>query len=88
MEQQPKKKEQTKISLKDYLNQKAQETKKKKKSKLPMPIVIFLATPFLIVFCFGLFFVPYLIYQIATGKSAAEKSQSQITTKADYNKNK
>ena len=88
MGQQPKKKGQEKVSLKDYLLQKEQEAKKKKKTKLPLAVVIFLLTPLLIIFCFGIFYIPWMIYQIVTGKPAVEKSQTQTSTHQDNNQDK
>jgi hypothetical protein len=60
------------ISLAEY------EAIKKRKARslnyrLPPSLAVVLGTPFLIIFCFGIFFIPYIIYQIATGRPAPEK---------------
>jgi len=57
------------VSLKDYLL--AQEKAKNKKPfKIPMPIVLTVLTPFILVFCLGIYFLPYMIYLISTSPSA------------------
>lgn len=50
------------IPLSEYRAQKAKAQRKKK--GLPAPVKFILATPLLIIFCFGLFFLPYMMYQI------------------------
>lgn len=76
------------LSLKDY------EALKKKRSrryrpKLPPHLKIILGTPFLLVFCFGLFFIPIIIYQIATGRpsekeKSAHKASKSTSQSRDY----
>ncbi len=79
---QPAKKSKEKIELKDYLEAKAKEAKKKKNSQMPLPVKIFLLSPFLIIFCFGIFYIPFMIYQIATGKAAVEQTEKGKTLEA------
>ncbi|OGX26219.1 MAG: hypothetical protein A2787_03955 [Omnitrophica WOR_2 bacterium RIFCSPHIGHO2_01_FULL_48_9] len=69
-------KKKEKISLEEYLAQ--QKKNKKAPFQLPPSLKIALATPFLIIFCFGLFYLPFMIFNIATGK---EKKQD---TASDY----
>lgn len=71
------------MSYKEYMALKAKEAQKKKGKKLPLPLVIFLLTPFLIIFCFGLIYLPFLIYQIITGKPSTEP---QTTTSSSEKK--
>ena len=68
-----------KISYKEY---EALRSKKKTPQKIPVPIQFILGTPFLIIFCFGIFFIPYMLFVIATGKDAsADKSSPSAITK-------
>ena len=61
----PQKPSQPKVSYKEYLAQKAKESKKKN-FELPLPVKIILLTPFLLLCCFGLFYLPWIIFTIAT----------------------
>jgi hypothetical protein len=49
--------------------------KKKSRMNIPTPVKFIFATPVLFVFCYGLFFIPYTMFQVATAKPA-EKEQS------------
>ena len=73
---QPKSAASNKISYKDYLAQKEKE-KKKKSFELPLPVKIILLTPFLIITCFGLFYIPFMAFQVATSPAHADKSAHQ-----------
>ena len=55
------------LSLEEYLALQKKKTKSVK--KLPAQLQFLLATPFLIIFCFGIFFLPYLAYVIFTSPS-------------------
>ncbi len=69
-----------KISYKEY---EALRNKKKTPKKIPAHIQFILGTPFLILFCFGIFFIPYMLFVIATGKDAsAQKSSPSSITKS------
>jgi len=50
--------------------------KKKTGIKIPVPVKFIFATPVLFIFCYGLFFIPFTLFQIATAKSAEEKKAS------------
>lgn len=54
------------LSFEEYLALKRKEKKRYKKTRLPGFFKIIFSTPFLILFCFGLFYIPYLIYLIIT----------------------
>ncbi len=66
------------VPLKDFL----QQRRKRRRKSIPVPIVfkIILGTPFLLLFCFGLFFLPYIIFLIAT--SPAAPPQNEETTES------
>lgn len=64
---------QSKIDYKDYLVLRAKEAQKLKKSQMPLPLKIIFSTPFVILFFFGLIFLPFIIYQIVTSPRAVEK---------------
>ncbi|MFA5260556.1 MAG: hypothetical protein WC450_04945 [Candidatus Omnitrophota bacterium] len=53
------------ISYKDYI---AQRDKKKTRKKLSIPLHVkfILGTPFLILFGYGIFFIPWIIYVVLT----------------------
>lgn len=51
-----------------------------KKWKIPPHLKFILGTPFLIIFCFGLIFLPFMIYLVATGPSADSKKPTKKTT--------
>jgi len=55
------------ISLKEYLAKKEKEAQQAKKGKIPLPIKIILAIPVLAIFAFGLFLIPFLIFQFFQG---------------------
>lgn len=61
---------QTKLSYKEYIAKKEKEADNAKKSKLPLPVKIILAIPLLAIFCFGLFFIPFVIFKIFMGMIA------------------
>jgi len=63
------------LSLAEYESLRSAR-KKKGGLKIPTPIKFIFATPVLFVFCYGLFFIPYTMYQVATGKSAEEKKST------------
>ena len=52
------------VSLQDYLAK--QEKTKKSQFKIPTAVKYILAAPVLIIFCFGLFLIPYMIFQAFT----------------------
>lgn len=52
------------VTLQEYRAR--QEKAEKSKIKIPSAVKFILATPFLIVFSFGLFFIPFLIFQAVT----------------------
>ncbi len=64
------------LSLKQYLELEAKK-KKALKPKVPAYLKFILATPFIIVSCFGAVYIPYMLYQIATGKSTAATEQKK-----------
>ena len=82
-----------KMSYKEY---EALRNKKKKPREIPAHIKFILSTPLLIIFCFGLFLIPYTLYAVATGKETSKKNHSwdavtgqiQETNEADKSKKK
>ena len=58
------------ISYKEYLAKKEKDVDKAKKSQLPLPVKIILAIPVLAIFCFGLFFIPFMLFKIFMGMIA------------------
>jgi len=62
------------LSYKEYVQLKARQSKTKKFS-VPAAIKITLSTPMILVACFGVLFIPYILYLIATGKPAEQKPQ-------------
>ena len=73
------------MSYKQYMDLQARREKSKKPA-LPTPIKLIVATPLLLIACFGVFFIPYIIFQIATGKTAQEKPKKSVTTLEDLMK--
>jgi hypothetical protein len=64
----------TQLSLKDYQAFKKQSAKKESKAfRLPAPVKWILAIPLLIIFLFGIFYIPYLL--INTERSPSLKTQ-------------
>ena len=55
-----------KLSLAEYEALKTKRARKKGFS-IPLHFKFILSTPLLIIFCFGILFIPYIIYVIATG---------------------
>jgi len=73
------------LSLAEYyaMKKKAQ----RKKIQIPVHIKIIIATPFLIVFCFGVFFLPYMLYVIATTPmQSPDTEEPEKTVKTSVNK--
>lgn len=64
------------LSYKEYLQLKTRQSKAKKLS-LPAAVRITLSTPIILVACFGVFFIPYILYLIMTGKPAEPKTQEK-----------
>lgn len=54
-----------KQSYNDYLSLKKQQDQRKK-FKLPAPIKFIIATPFVLLFCVGIVFIPFIIYLLFT----------------------
>ncbi len=64
-----------KITLEEYL---ALAKKNKKSSfEIPPAVKIALVTPFIIIFFFGLFYIPFMLFIIATSKPAVEKETKE-----------
>lgn len=68
----------SKISYKDYLAQKEKE-RKKKPLEIPLPVKIILISPFLMIACFGLYYIPFMVFQVATSPSQEEKAIQEIS---------
>ncbi len=68
-----------KINYKKYLAQKEIDSKKKR-IELPGPVKIILTIPFLLIFCFGLFYLPFITFQIITSKSKDLPADSEAAT--------
>jgi len=51
------------MSYKEYMDLKARKSRRKKFS-IPKPIKVLLHTPFVVVFIFGIFFIPYTLYLV------------------------
>ncbi len=68
----------TKINYKDYLAQQEKE-RKKKPLEIPLPVKIILLTPFLIIACFGLYYLPYLVYLVGTSPAHVDKETHEIS---------
>lgn len=76
--QAPVKSASSKISYKDYLAKQEKE-RKKKPLEIPLPVKIILLTPFLIIACFGLFYIPFMAFQVATSPSQGEKTTHEAS---------
>ena len=64
-----------------YAEYQAAKAKSNKPRFTISPIVkIILGTPFIIIFCAGILFIPYMLYTIATSPSAPEPSDQTKTT--------
>ena len=55
------------LSLKEYLAKKEKEAANAQKRKMPLPVKIILAIPLIAICGFGIFLIPYIIYQIIVG---------------------
>jgi len=64
------------MTLKDYNAQRLKKNKKQKK-EIPAAVKYILMTPFILIFCFGLFFIPFMIYQFFVGLSQQKKPQEK-----------
>ena len=60
------------MTLKEYMALKAKKDKVGK-PKFPAHLRLIVATPILLIVCFGIFYIPFTLYQIATGKKAPPK---------------
>jgi hypothetical protein len=71
------------MTLKEYL-----ELKKKKggkeKPQVPVPVKLTLSTPLLLICCFGVIFIPYIVYQVATGKYEPVVEKKEEKKKISY----
>ena len=68
-----------KTTYKDYLTQ--QEKSSKKQFKMPPFVKYILMIPFILIFCFGLIFIPYLIFKALTSPSADSKTHAELSKK-------
>lgn len=64
------------MTLKEYNALKLKKQQKQKK-EMPAALKYILMTPFILIFCFGLFFIPFMIYQFFVGLSAEKKPQEK-----------
>jgi len=64
------------LSLAEYQALRAKRSHRKK-SGLPAPVKFVFSTPLLIIFCFGVLFLPYIIYMIATGPFSPPKDDTK-----------
>ena len=62
------------LSLADYEALRAKRSRKKGIS-IPVHFKFIFSTPLLIVFCFGVLFLPYVVYLIATGPFSPPKEK-------------
>ena len=53
------------LDYKEYAALKEKESKKKA-FQLPLPIKIILLTPLVLIFCLGIFYIPYILFIIIT----------------------
>jgi hypothetical protein len=75
VEQEYKKRGAQSISYKDYIALREKKRNRKKLS-IPLHVKFILGTPFLILFGYGIFFIPWIIYVVLTspeGKSSESK---------------
>ncbi len=65
-----------------YADYKALQAKNKKTAKFKIPIFVkfILGTPFIIVFCCGVLFIPYILYLILTSPSAPPTTDEAKST--------
>ena len=66
------------ISLQEY--RAIQEKKAKAKFALPAYVKFILAAPLFILFAFGLFFIPYIIFKAFTSNSPADSDKAKVTS--------
>lgn len=57
-------------SYADYEAAKAKSNRKNARFKIPTPVKFIVGTPFVIIFLFGLLFIPFILYLILTSPSA------------------
>ena len=69
---------QEQMSYKDY---QALKAKKAQPSKFQIPVYVkyILLTPFLLLFAFGILYIPYSIFMILTGKAAPPPQDRAVT---------
>ncbi len=73
-----------KVSLAEYESARREKIKRKSKFKIPIPVQFILGTPFFIIFCCGIFFLPYILYLIITSPSSSrEENDTEKTTSRD-----
>ena len=66
------------LSLADYKALQDKETKQQaKRFKIPLIIKIILATPFILIALFGLFYIPYLAIQQAANNSTSDTTANK-----------
>ncbi len=74
------------ISYKDYIAQR-EKKKNQKKIVIPLHIKFILGTPFLILFGYGIFFIPWIIYVVLTNPEEkptdSKKDEASIADKKD-----
>ncbi|HPB68093.1 MAG TPA: hypothetical protein PLT76_05935 [Candidatus Omnitrophota bacterium] len=86
LEEEYKKRGAQSISYKDYIAQR-EKKRNRKKITIPLHIKFILGTPFLILFGYGIFFIPWIIYVVLTHpeEKAADrkKDETSIADKKD-----
>jgi hypothetical protein len=60
------------LSLAEYESLKARKSKRAL-FRLPLHMKLILATPFLVIFCLGIYFIPYILYLVTTSPDANPK---------------
>ena len=66
----------------DEYKAKREKEKKKKKRKLPTHIKFIIGTPFILLFCYGVFFIPWVLYLILTSPEAPEEEEEKTENSA------
>ena len=73
------------LSWKEYQAQKEKQ-QARKGFKIPIHIKVILGTPFLILFCYGIFFIPWMLYLIISSPSAPAPADGSPKTYSAANR--
>ncbi len=75
------------VTYAEYEAARAKQARASRKIRIPMFVKVILGVPFIVIFVLGIFYLPYIIYLVATSKSAPPPVDTPVVSTPDTTKN-